>query len=163
MKKLLAILLTAALLLSCSAAFAETTDATTSASVADYYGDFALAGDDLMNAINSVSGFYLVCTENPDGSANATFFIYGCVKNGDKYYLTMGLAENQSKQNLLANGEGMAVYAANPTGAEGAKPYAVSGARIYFTLVTDEALLTVLNPENKTYLFCEITAVRPLG
>ena len=61
MKKLLAILLTAALLLSCSAAFAETTDATTSASVADYYGDYALTGDDLMNA----GGFRVKSTRVP--------------------------------------------------------------------------------------------------
>ena len=92
MKKLIALLLCAAMLCTVSAAFAEAPDTYTSASVADYYGAAALTGDDLMNAINSFSGFYLVCTTNPDGSANAGYFIYGCVKHEDKYYLKMGLA-----------------------------------------------------------------------
>lgn len=84
-----------------TAVLAEETDAFTSASVASYYADSALTGDDLMNAINSFSGTYLVCTTNPDGTANAGVFIFACVKNEDKYYIQMGLAENQTKQNLL--------------------------------------------------------------
>lgn len=102
MKKLLA--LGSALVLAVSAmpaVLAEDTDAFTSASVSSYYGDFALTGDELMNAINSFSGTYLVCTTNPDGTANAGVFIFACVKNEDKYYIQMGLAENQTKQNLL--------------------------------------------------------------
>ena len=59
MKKLIALLLCAAMLCTVSAAFAEAPDTYTSASVADYYGAAALTGDDLMNAINSFSGFYL--------------------------------------------------------------------------------------------------------
>ena len=109
MKKLIALLLCAAMLCTVSAALAEAPDTYTSASVADYYGAAALTGDDLMNAINSFSGFYLVCTTNPDGSANAGYFIYGCVKHEDKYYLKMGLAANQSKLNLETNGQGLAV------------------------------------------------------
>ena len=69
MKKLLA--LGSALVLAVSAmpaVLAEDTDAFTSASVSSYYGDFALTGDELMNAINSFSGTYLVCTTNPDGT-----------------------------------------------------------------------------------------------
>ena len=53
MKKLIALLLCAAMLCTVSAAFAEAPDTYTSASVADYYGAAALTGDDLMNAINS--------------------------------------------------------------------------------------------------------------
>ena len=69
MKKLLA--LGSALVLAVSAmpaVLAEDTDAFTSASVSSYYGDSALTGDDLMNAINSFSGTYLICTTNPDGT-----------------------------------------------------------------------------------------------
>ena len=109
------VMLVMAALLACAPALAEV-DAFTSASVTDFYGDNALTGDELMNAINSFSGFYLVCTTNPDGSANAGYFIYGCAELDGKYYLKMGLAENQSRQNLLTNGEGLAVYAATPAG-----------------------------------------------
>mgnify|MGYP000987549895 CR=1 FL=1 len=86
MKKLLA--LGSALVLAVSAmpaVLAEDTDAFTSASVSSYYGDFALTGDELMNAINSFSGTYLICTTNPDGTPNAGVFIFACVKNEDKY------------------------------------------------------------------------------
>jgi len=113
-----------------------------------------------MNAINSFSGFYLVCTTNPDGSANAGYFIYGCVKHEDKYYLKMGLAANQSKLNLETNGKGLAVYAAVP----GDKPYATAGARMEFTVVTDAELLTALGVEaGGSSIMCEVTSVRPLG
>ena len=54
MKKFIPLLLAAALCLP-FAALAE--DAVSSASVADFYGQTALTGDDLMNAINSFSGF----------------------------------------------------------------------------------------------------------
>lgn len=120
MKKLLALVCALVLSLSMTAVLAEETDAFTSASVASYYADSALTGDDLMNAINSFSGTYLVCTTNPDGTANAGVFIFACVKNEDKYYIQMGLAENQTKQNLLRTGEALAVYAANPSTEEGA-------------------------------------------
>lgn len=165
MKKMLA-LLCAVVMMSAAMipALAENTDATSSASVNDFYASTALTGDELMNAINSFSGFYIVTTTNPDGSANSAFFIYGCVENAGKYYLKMGLAENQSKLNLQANGEGMAVYAANPSGEEGAKPYAVAGARMRFTVVNDAEVLAALGVEaGGATILCEITEVKPLG
>ena len=152
-----------AALLACAPALAEV-DAFTSASVTDFYGDNALTGDELMNAINSFSGTYLVCTTNPDGTANAGVFIFACVKNEDKYYIQMGLAENQTKQNLLRTGEALAVYAANPSTEEGAKPYITAGARMVLQQVTDEELLKVLNVKgSETALFFEITEIKPLG
>jgi len=114
MKKLLALVCALVRSLSMTAVLAEETDVFTSASVASYYADSALTGDDLMNAINSFSGTYLVCTTNPDGTANAGCSSSACVKNEDKYYIQMGLAENQTKQNLLRTGEALAVYAAEP-------------------------------------------------
>ena len=126
MKKLAYSLLLCALLLAAALvpSMAEGADAVSSASVADFYGAAALTGDELMDAINSFSGFYLVSTTNPDGTPNSAYFIYAMRKHEDKYYIQLGLAENQSKQNLLANGEGLAVYAATPSTEEGAKPYA---------------------------------------
>ena len=118
MKKFIPLILAAALCLPFTA-LAE--DAVSSASVADFYGQTALTGDDLMNAINSVSGFYLVTTTNPDNSPNAAFFVFGMVKHEDHYYVQLSLAENQSRSNLLANGEGVAVYAATPARASASR------------------------------------------
>jgi len=166
MKNLLKALALAALMLALLAcgAVAEAPDAFTSASVADFYAASALTGDDLMNAINSFSGFYLISTTNPDGTPNSAFFIYSMVKHEDKYYLQLGLAENQSKANLAANGEGFAVYAASPSTEEGAKPYAVAGARMRFEVVTDEALVKTLNTSGREgAMFYEVVEFRSLG
>ena len=162
MKKLLTLFI--ALMLIAPAAFAEV-DAFTSASVADYYGANALVGDDLMNAVNSQSGCYLVSTTNPDGTPNTAYFIFGIKKVGEAYYLQLGLAENQSKANLMANGNGLAVYAANPTGEEGAKDYAVAGARIWFEAIEDQAVIDELNAGagRPGAMFFEIVQVKPLG
>lgn len=162
MKKLLTLFI--ALMLIAPAAFAEV-DAFTSASVADYYGASALVGDDLMNAVNSQSGCYLVSTTNPDGTPNTAYFIFGIKKVGEAYYLQLGLAENQSKANLQANGNGLAVYAANPTGEEGAKDYAVAGARIWFEAIEDQAVIDELNAGagRPGAMFFEIVQVKPLG
>jgi len=164
MKKLLVVLLALMALLSVSA-MAENVDAFSSASVADFYGASALTGDDLMNAVNSQSGTYLVSTTNPDGSPNTAYFVFGIKKVDEKYYLQLGLAENQSKQNLLANGNGLAVYAANPSEEEGAKDYTVSGARIWFDTIEDQAIVDALNAEvaRPGAMFYEIVEVRPLG
>ena len=163
MKKILVVFLALMALLSVSA-MAETVDAFSSASVADYYGSAALTGDDLMNAINSQSGTYLVSTTNPDGSPNTAYFVFGMLKVEDKYYVQLGLAENQSKANLLANGAGLAVYAANPSDEEGAKDYTVSGARIWFEALEDEAIAAELAAGARPgAAFYKITAVRPLG
>lgn len=100
----------------------------------------ASPGDELMEALNSFSGFYVITTVNPDGSPNAAYFVYACIKNEDKYYVQLSLAENQTRQNLLANGKAVGVYAVTPSGEEGSELYAVSGARMELTLVTDEDL-----------------------
>lgn len=136
-------------------------DAFTSASVANYYAANALTGDDLMNAVNSQSGFYIIATTNPDGSANAAFFIFAIQKLNDKYYLQLGLAENQTKTNLEANGTGVAVYAANPTAEQ---TYAVAGARMTFVTIEDEAVLAELTKDARQgAMFFEITEILPLG
>ena len=137
-------------------------DTFTSASVSNYYADAALVGDDLMNAVNSQSGFYLVCTTNPDGSPNAGYFIFAIKKLNDKYYIQLGLAENQSKLNLEANGLGLAVYAADPGVAD--KAYSVAGARFYFKAIEDQAIVDELMKDARQgAMFFEITDVLPLG
>ena len=73
----------------CLPTLALAEDAVSSASVANFYTDNALTGDDLMNAINSTAGFYLVSTTNPDGSPNAAYFIFGMTKLNDQYYLQL--------------------------------------------------------------------------
>ena len=165
MKKMIALLLCLSLLGAC-AAFgaaaeippAEIIDAGTSASVADFYGAYGL-----MNAINSYSGSYAVATVNEDGTPNVAYFIFGCVKVEDKYYISLGIAENQTRVNVLRTGEAAAMYAAAPDPASG-MPYAVTGARMTLKLVTDEALLSQLVvPEYPNTLFAEIIAVRSLG
>jgi len=162
-KRIVALLLSVLML--CSFAVAEDqVDAVSSASVADYYGDTAITGDDLMNAINSFSGTYLVTTSDLEGNPNTAFFIFSMVKHEDKYYLQLGLAENQSKANLEANPKGLVIYAANPTNEEGAKPYPVAGARIWFDAIEDAAVLEALQAgTSRPALFFEVTLVRPLG
>ena len=92
------------------------------------------------------------------------YFIYGCAELDGKYYLKMGLAENQSRQNLLTNGEGLAVYAATPAGGEEDELYAVSGARMRFTVVTDAEVLAALEiEEGGSTILCEITETKSLG
>lgn len=159
--RITALLLALLLAFAAVPALAET-DAVSSASVADYYADGAITGDDLMNAINSFSGTYLVSTVNPDGTPNTAFFIFSMVKHEDAYYLQLGLAPNQSKLNLEANGNGMVVYAANPV--EGAKPYPVSGARIWFDSEIEPSVLEALKANAREgAMFYRVTLVRPLG
>ena len=143
---------------------AETaTDAITSASVADYYADGMLTGDDLLNSINSYSGFYAIGSVNANGTPNIGFYIYGCIKIEEKYYLQLGLAPNQTTANVDNGSELFAMYAALP--AEGST-YPTSGARMTLTKVTDEALLEELlktAPEGFSPMYYEIVSVRSLG
>ena len=135
-------------------------DGFTSASNINYYADSALTGDDLMNAANSQSGFYLVCTVNPDGSVNAAVLVFAIKKVEDKYYIQLGMADNQSKANLEATGEGLAVYAAVVEG----QAIAATGARIYFKAIEDQAVLDILMQDARQgAAFFEITEVLPLG
>ena len=162
MKKLL--ILALVLCLAALPALAETADAFTSASVADYYGAAALTGDDLMNSINAYNGFFAIASVNPDGTPNVGFYIYSMVKLNDKYYLQLGLAPNQTTANIDNGSALVAMYAAVPAG-EGAMPYATSGARMSLEKVTDEAIITALKEiaPQQTEMFYEVVAVRPLG
>ena len=51
-----------------------------------------------------------------------------------------------------------------PSNEEGAKPFAVSGARILFQSVTDESVVEELSKNaHPGAMFFEVTEVRPLG
>ena len=164
MKKFAALLLALMMVLP-MAAMAEavpsvSADAFTSASTTNYYAAKALTGDALMEAANTNAGFYLVCTVNPDGSANAAVLVFNIKKVEDKYYLQLGMAENQTKANLEANGNGLAIYAAAPS----EKPYAVAGARFYFEQIADQAIVDELMKDARQgAMFFEIVEVLPLG
>ena len=138
-------------------------DAVTSASVADFYADGILTGDDLMNAINSYSGFYAVASVNPDGTPQLGFYIYGCVKVEETYYLQLGLSPNQTTANVENGSALYAMYAALPNEGEN---YPTSGARMNLAPVTDDALLAELMmsaPAGFTPMYYEVTSVRSLG
>lgn len=164
MKKFAALLLALMMVLP-MAAMAEavpsvSADVFTSASTTNYYADKALTGDDLMNAANTNTGFYLVCTVNPDGSANAAVLVFNIKKLDDKYYLQLGMAANQTKANLEATGEGLAVYASVVEG----EAVAATGARMYFKAIEDQAIVDQLMVDAREGAsFYEITEILPLG
>ena len=142
---------------------AEEVEAVTSASVTDYYGDYGLEGDELMEAINTPSGSYVISTVNEDGTPLAGYFVFSMEKEGEDYYLLLGLADNQTRVNLERTGRGMALYAANPE-TDAPAQYAVSGARMDLELVTDEALVEKLNQTGyDTVMLCKVTDTRSLG
>ena len=116
-----------------------------------------------MEAINGPSGSYVISTVNEDGTPQVGFFVYSMLKEGDTYYLMLGLAENQTRENLERDKTAMALYAANPE-ADAEAQYAVSGARMSLELVTDEKLVQKLNASGyDTTMFCEVKWIRPLG
>ena len=169
MKKFAALLLALVLMLPVialgEAVASPAADTFTSASVSNFYAQYALTGDDLMNAVNDWYGeaqkaTYLICTTNPDGSPNAGVFIFGIKKLNDKYYIQLGLAANQTAANLAATGEGLAVFAFAPEG----MTFAAGGARMYFKAIEDQAIIDELMKDaRETQTFYEITEVLPLG
>ena len=163
MKKVLAVLLACGLLLSCVYAFAETVDTLTTASVANYYG--VLNGDELMDAINSFSGFYAVASVNPDGTPNIAYFIYGMKKLNDTYYIQLGINPNQTTVNIENGSELIAMYGALPNPEVELKS-STSGAKMVLKKVEDEAILAELlasAPEGYVPYFYEVIETRPLG
>ena len=163
MKKILSVLLACVLLASCAFAAAEAVDTVTTASVANYYG--ALAGDELMEAINSNSGFYAVASVNPDGTPNIAYFIYNMRKLGDTYYIQLGINPNQTTANIDNGSALIAMYGALPA-ADAQLATATSGAKMVLKKVEDEATLAELlktAPEGYTPMYYEVIETRPIG
>lgn len=163
MKKLISLLAACVLLLGCACAAAETVDAVTTASVYNYYG--ALIGDELMDAINSYSGFYAVASVNPDGTPNIAYFIFGMKKLGDVYYVQLGISPNQTTANIENGSELIAMYGALPE-ADAQLQSATSGAKMILKKVEDEAILAELlatAPEGYAPMYYEVVETRPIG
>ena len=164
MKKMVCGVISITLLLFTLVASASSVDAVSSASVENFYGDYALTDDALMNAINSFSGFYTIGTTNENNSPNNGFFIYAMKKHNNCYYLQLGLAQCQTKTNLLRTGEGIAMYAATPSTNEGDMTFATAGARMHFKIVTDTNVITTLSEGvAEGTMFGEVIKVLPLG
>ena len=163
MKKILSVLLACVLLASCAFAAAEAVATVTTASVANYYG--ALAGDELMEAINSNSGFYAVASVNPDGTPNIAYFIYNMRKLGDTYYIQLGINPNQTTANIDNGSALIAMYGALPA-ADAQLATATSGAKMVLKKVEDEATLAELlktAPEGYSPMYYEVIETRPIG
>ena len=108
MKKLLSLLLVFALLIPV-AALGETVDAVSTASVTDYYGTI-MTNADLVASISAYNGFFAVATVNPDNTPNIGFFIFSAAEYEGKLYLQFGLAENQTRANMIAGSAVTAMY-----------------------------------------------------
>ena len=164
MKKALSVFLACIMILSCACALAETAvDTVTTASVANYYG--ALTGDELMNAINSFSGFYAVASVNPDGTPNIAYFIYSMKKLNEVYYIQLGINPNQTTANIENGSALIAMYGALPA-ADAELQSATSGAKMVLKKVEDEAILKELlktAPEGYQPMFYEVIETRPIG
>ena len=163
MRKMLSVMLACVLMLACVCAAAETVDTVTTASVNNYYQE--LTGDELMDAINSYSGFYAVASVNPDGTPNLAYFVYGMKKLGDVYYIQLGIYPNQTSANIENGSALMAIYGKAP--AEDADPKtATCGAKMVLKKVEDEAVLAELMkgaPEGFAPLYFEVVETRPIG
>ncbi len=160
MKKILAMILSALLFLGGTAMAEGEVDTVSSASTV-YYFD-GISGDELMDAINSYSGFYAIASVNADGTPNIAFFVYGMVKLGDTYYVQLGLSPNQTTLNIDNGSALMAMYGRNPE----AFPYASVGARMYLNKVEDEDTLNALSmfsPAGYTPMYYKVTQTVPMG
>ena len=166
MKKLICAFICLALL--CCAALAEqeglpegkSVDGVSSASTV-YYFD-AIDGDELMDAINSYTGFYAVASVNSDGTPNIAYFIYAMAKLDGEYYLQLGLSPNQTTLNIENGSDLMAMYGKSPE----LYPYASTGARMYLKKVEDEnelQALSAFSPAGYTPLYYRVVNVVPMG
>ena len=160
MKKFLCILTCAVLALSLVCVAEQEVDAVSSASTASYFD--GISGDELMDAINSCTGFYAVASVNSDGTPNIAYFIYAMVKLNDTYYLQLGLSPNQTTLNIDNGSSLMSMYGKTPE----AYPYASVGARMYLQKVVDEETLLALSafsPAGYTPLYYKVTKTVPMG
>lgn len=172
MKKMTMTALAAVLLAGCATAdkpaetAAASADSFTSASVSDFYGDSGLSGDTLWAAFDSFQLTPSVATVNPDGTPNIAVVIPGSHTEADgNDYFVFGLADNQTKANLEEKKEGVMTL----VGGFDSDKKALSGigARVSFTVVTDEDEAAAVRNENEKItdenIICRVTEIRPLG
>lgn len=163
MKRFVALLLAALMLCSVSFALAdESVDAFTSASVKTWYPDSCLDGQELVDAINAFSGFYVVATTNPDGTPNLAFVGFRADLRDDGIYLMLGMMDDQTAQNLDRTKQGVAFFMNNVYNHEEGNTWA--GARM--DLEVTEATSSEMNWQGNEGLgwviWCKVT-VRTIG
>ena len=158
-----------ALLAGCSqqAAVVEETpepsvDSISQASVANYYGDSSLSGQALIDVINNREAAITVATTNADGTPNLATAIPAFVSDD---VIVFGLAENQTKLNLMERNLGViSAYLYNPTAEE--KLDRNRGARMVIQRITDEAEIKELmetNDLSEGSILVRVVKVLPLG
>ena len=178
MKRLIVLALAFALVVS-AAAFGQSADSISAASVKNYYP--ALTGQDLMQALKNSSDTSAgagnkrnwacsMSTVNADGTPNVAVVIPGYA---DDETVRFGLAPNQTLVNLKARKMGVLTLYIRDPGAPADKKdpvtgraYTDYGARLILELIEDPAAIKTLLEKTKSRegtLFLKIVRVLPLG
>ena len=171
MKKIAALALSAALLLSlaaCAPAAGKPEDSkepdavtTPSATTGKYTN---LSQQELLDAIAAYSGVSVVSTVNADGTPNIAIFTPGAA--GDDSHIVFGLADNATKANLLRDKVAKMVFDIPNTAAE-TKEERHQGAVVKLELEEDQTVLDELKKGNEyitdASLVCKIVELLPVG
>ena len=171
MKKIAALALSAALLLSlaaCAPAAGKPEDSkepdtvtTPSATTGKYTN---LSQQELLDAIAAYSGVSVVSTVNADGTPNIDIFTPGAA--GDDSHIVFGLADNATKANLLRDKVAKMVFDIPNTAAE-TKEERHQGAVVKLELEEDQTVLDELKKGNEyitdASLVCKIVELLPVG
>lgn len=148
--------------LAASFAQAEEIDALSSASTKNYFEKDSLTGEKLFEELKKHQGAISVATVNADGSPNAAVVIPGVV---NETTLRFGLADNQTKKNLLERKYAVITYYKYTIGEDG-KMKERSGARIVVKAIEEDAAITKLQKETKARagtIFVKIMKILPFG
>lgn len=141
---------------------APSIDSISQASVSNYYGDSSLTGEDLVNTVNAREAAITVATTNADGTPNLATVIPMFVEED---VLVFGLAENQTKLNLMERNLGVvSAYVYNPQAEE--KLERNIGARMVIERITDEAEIKELMEAHELSegsILVRVVEVLPLG
>ena len=144
------------------AAVEPSIDSISSASVTNYYQKSSLEGEALFDALRDRRGAIVVSTTNSDGSPNAGIVIPGVV---DENTLMFGLAENQTKVNLIARKYAViTTYIYKPDAQD--KLERNRGARIIVSYISDQAEIDRLIQQTgarEGTIFVKVEKVLPLG
>ena len=168
MKKIAALALSAALLLSlaaCAPAAGKPEDSKEPDTVTTPTGKYTnLSQQELLDAIAAYSGVSVVSTVNADGTPNIAIFTP--VAAGDDSHIVFGLADNATKANLLRDKVAKMVFDIPNTAAE-TKEERHQGAVVKLELEEDQTVLDELKKGNEyitdASLVCKIVELLPVG
>ena len=147
----------------------EKADTFTSASTNDFYGDFALTGDELWTALSEHTVAGITSTVNPDGSPHAAYIMPAqATKVGEDQYFVYTAFGNQTGENFKATGQGvLTLIGGYDTTLEAHGPACGIGARIRFTVVTDADEIAAVRAANENIkdsnTIVKVVEVKPLG